>query len=630
MEHQLGHTAALDGGTAPPSNVFLNNNDISYDDSVHARPRSIASSRSRSPVRGRSRSPRGSRSRSRSPSRSRSRPSRSRSRSRSYSRSRSRSRSRSWSRSPSPGRNFGQQRYSRDWQRRPYGARQRSRSFSRDRRQRGGGAGPSSGVYASGPSGGRYSDYRSGHYSASRGAYGDRRNSGSGYSGHSLYNSNRDLNGPRGGGNNGTDILANYIWGKKSRHECRVYIGNLAYRVRLEELRDFMEQAGEVVYVEIMTMPGGRSKGCGVVEYRDADDAARAIRKLHDLPLLGRPAFVREDREVDDLRPSFEADSVASRELLLSNLPDKLSWQQIKDLFKNVGRVERADLNVDGMGRPDGTATALMTSTADARDAIRIYNGYEWHGKHIAVSFARARPAPESTSTFNSSNTASLPPPPPKTIDRHRIPRSRSRSPAFARNDYGRDGYVYRSRSPFPPPRGRSRSPSPLRGHDYKSTDISSSISGGRYNDRSYGAPPPPAAAAAAAAPPSSMSGGYQSYSGLPPPPNMSYSGHSRSSFSNNGGYGAPSHNIGPPSATPNPGLFVRNLPYSTTDNDLIELFRTCGNIVHAEILMPHGTPRGCGIVRFDCVESAERAISKLSGYVYGGRALDLRYDRFN
>jgi RNA recognition motif-containing protein len=40
------------------------------------------------------------------------------------------------------------------------------------------------------------------------------------------------------------------------------------------------------------------------------------------------------------------------------------------------------------------------------------------------------------------------------------------------------------------------------------------------------------------------------------------------------------------------------------------------------------GAPRGCGVVQFDSIHSAETAISKLNGYVYGGRILEVRYDR--
>lgn len=55
--------------------------------------------------------------------------------------------------------------------------------------------------------------------------------------------------------------------------------------------------AGELVYAEIMTSPQGVSKGCGIVEYRYEEDARRAIRRMHDLPLMGRKVFIREDRE---------------------------------------------------------------------------------------------------------------------------------------------------------------------------------------------------------------------------------------------------------------------------------------------------------------------------------------------
>mmetsp|Transcript_15996 Transcript_15996/g.40657 ORF Transcript_15996/g.40657 Transcript_15996/m.40657 type:complete len:154 (+) Transcript_15996:921-1382(+) len=49
-----------------------------------------------------------------------------------------------------------------------------------------------------------------------------------------------------------------------------------------------------------MTGPDGRSKGCGIVEYTNAEDAQEAIRALHDTELKGRAIFVREDREPGD------------------------------------------------------------------------------------------------------------------------------------------------------------------------------------------------------------------------------------------------------------------------------------------------------------------------------------------
>ena len=46
-----------------------------------------------------------------------------------------------------------------------------------------------------------------------------------------------------------------------------------------------------------MQSPGGRSKGCGIVEYSSADEARHAIAALHDTELQGRLILVRQDKD---------------------------------------------------------------------------------------------------------------------------------------------------------------------------------------------------------------------------------------------------------------------------------------------------------------------------------------------
>ncbi|KAF9907160.1 hypothetical protein BX616_000514 [Lobosporangium transversale] len=82
------------------------------------------------------------------------------------------------------------------------------------------------------------------------------------------------------------------------------------------------------------------------------------------------------------------------------------------------------------------------------------------------------------------------------------------------------------------------------------------------------------------------------------------------------------------PAAGSGDQIYIRNLPLTTTDQDLRDLFRTCGPIRRAEILMSSGRPKGSGIVRFEMFESAEKAVARFNGYVYGGRSLEIMYDR--
>jgi len=79
------------------------------------------------------------------------------------------------------------------------------------------------------------------------------------------------------------------------------------------------------------------------------------------------------------------------------------------------------------------------------------------------------------------------------------------------------------------------------------------------------------------------------------------------------------------------PIIHVRNLPWSTSNEDLVDLFTTIGPVKKAEIQYePNGRSRGTGIVEFDTPENAETAIAKFSGYQYGGRPLGLSFVRYS
>lgn len=79
------------------------------------------------------------------------------------------------------------------------------------------------------------------------------------------------------------------------------------------------------------------------------------------------------------------------------------------------------------------------------------------------------------------------------------------------------------------------------------------------------------------------------------------------------------------------PIIYVRNLPWSTSNEDLVELFTTIGKVERAEIQYePNGRSRGTGVVEFDSPENAETAIAKFTGYQYGGRPLGLTFVRYS
>ncbi|BGP24410.1 heterogeneous nuclear ribonucleoprotein M [Rhodotorula toruloides] len=369
---------------------------------------------------------------------------------------------------------------------------------------------------------------------------------------------------------------------KRSRKECRVYVGNLAFGVKWNDLKDFMREAGNVVFAEIMLLPNGMSKGCGVVEYSTPEEAQRAIRELSDQQLLGRPVFVREDRE-DEARYGSAAISGRAgfmgpgatfparggfgggfggrggfaggagfggpvggqgRHLYITGLPYTVGWQDLKDLFRAAGSIIRADVKMGPDGSHSGTGTVVYETAQDAQNAIAMYNGFEFQGSVLEVR-------------------------------EDRFPQGGHGGGGFG----GRGGFM--GRGGF----------------------------GGGF-------------------------GGRGGFGGVAPGFGAGAYGYGAAAGFGAGGFGAGAGFAGVPAGPgggavmpPSQQIYVRNLPYSTSNEDLVELFQTTGTVEHAEVLFEHGRSKGAGIVQFATVEEAQTAITRFNGYQYGGRPLALDFN---
>jgi len=70
--------------------------------------------------------------------------------------------------------------------------------------------------------------------------------------------------------------------------------------------------------------------------------------------------------------------------------------------------------------------------------------------------------------------------------------------------------------------------------------------------------------------------------------------------------------------------LFVGNLSFQTTENDLQDAFAAHGTVLETNLMMDRATgrPRGFGFVTMGSPEEAQKAIDALNGKDLGGRAL--------
>jgi len=70
--------------------------------------------------------------------------------------------------------------------------------------------------------------------------------------------------------------------------------------------------------------------------------------------------------------------------------------------------------------------------------------------------------------------------------------------------------------------------------------------------------------------------------------------------------------------------LFVGNLSFNTTENDLQDAFAAHGTVTETNLMMDRATgrPRGFGFITMSSAEEAQKAIEAMNGKDIDGRAL--------
>jgi cold-inducible RNA-binding protein len=79
-----------------------------------------------------------------------------------------------------------------------------------------------------------------------------------------------------------------------------------------------------------------------------------------------------------------------------------------------------------------------------------------------------------------------------------------------------------------------------------------------------------------------------------------------------------------------NTKLFVGNLSFDTTENDLQDAFAVHGSVTETNLMLDRttGRPRGFAFITMSTPEEAQKAIESLNGSALGGRTLTVNVAR--
>ncbi|XP_041082695.1 myelin expression factor 2-like isoform X2 [Polyodon spathula] len=201
---------------------------------------------------------------------------------------------------------------------------------------------------------------------------------------------------------------------KKGSYRNRVFISNIPYDMKWQAIKDLMrEKVGEVTYVELFKDAEGKSRGCGVVEFKDEEFVKKAIDVMNKYDLSGRPLNIKEDPDgeharrmlqrtgmfpggrgqdggpgVMNLPPSIANNPNIPPEIIsglqdgrlgttvfVANLDFKVGWKKLKEVFGMAGTVKRADVKEDKEGKSRGMGTVTFEQALEAVQAISMLNG---------------------------------------------------------------------------------------------------------------------------------------------------------------------------------------------------------------------------------------------------------------
>ncbi|XP_071425044.1 myelin expression factor 2 isoform X1 [Pithys albifrons albifrons] len=503
---------------------------------------------------------------------------------------------------------------------------------------------------------------------------------------------------------------------KKAVNRNRVFISNIPYDMKWQAIKDLMrEKVGEVTYVELFKDAEGKSRGCGVVEFKDEEFVKKALDTMNKYDLSGRPLNIKEDPEGEHARralqraggqfpgghgpdaapgimnlppsilnnPNIPPEVISNLQagrlgstIFVANLDFKVGWKKLKEVFSIAGTVKRADIKEDKDGKSRGMGTVTFEQAIEAVQAISMFNGQFLFDRPMHVKMDD-KSVPHEDFRGADSKSSQLPRglggigmglgPGGQPISATQLSMGGGMGsmgpggmgidgPGFggmSRMGGGLAGFRGMEGMPNMGGFGVSRMGEMFRGgmganmeREFGRGDMALNRgfgeSFGRMGGAMIGVFAGGMGAPSMGPVRSGMSGGMGGMNSMAGGMGMDRmgSGFDRMGPAMGGGL---DRNIdidrgfvpGPMGSgmrerlgSKGNQIFVRNLPFDLTWQKLKEKFSQCGHVMFAEIKMENGKSKGCGTVRFDSPESAEKACRIMNGIKISGREIDVRLDR--
>jgi len=182
-----------------------------------------------------------------------------------------------------------------------------------------------------------------------------------------------------------------------------VYVKNLDPSVTDEEMLDLFKPFGEITSHMLAKDAEGKSRGFGFVNFKEHDQAVKAVEALQDKEFKGKTIYVGRAQKKSERQEELARKIEAQRQerlnkyqdvnLYIKNLDDSIDDEKLRQIFAPYGTITSAKVVADEKGNSKGFGFVCFSAPEEALKALNEVNGRMISGKPIYVALAQRKEA---------------------------------------------------------------------------------------------------------------------------------------------------------------------------------------------------------------------------------------------
>ena len=171
---------------------------------------------------------------------------------------------------------------------------------------------------------------------------------------------------------------------RSSKETPEIFVGNLRFSVKEDDLRDFFEKYGEVAAIKMINRDG-RYTGKSFVLFKEVEDFEKAL-EADGKDFQGRPMIVKKSSEKPPRRDQQDSGATGNK-VYVGGLSYNSTEDSVKSFFEECGEIKEVKIMTESDGKSRGFGFVEFEQEDSARKATGL-TGQELDGRRLRIEIA--------------------------------------------------------------------------------------------------------------------------------------------------------------------------------------------------------------------------------------------------